>query len=127
MPGGASNYGRDGTMRFDDNGARAKNYEPNSYDGPAQTSAPYDFGLPMSGTAGPSARVLHREDDDFVQAGALYRVMSEDARTRLIETLAGGLSQVSRTDVIERSIAHFHNADAEYGKRLAEAVAARRR
>jgi catalase len=36
----AKNYGRDGAMRFDDNGGRAKNYEPNSYDGPVQSNEP---------------------------------------------------------------------------------------
>ena len=39
-PAGATNYGRDGGMRFDGNGGRSKNYEPNSFDGPAQTDEP---------------------------------------------------------------------------------------
>ena len=34
------NYGRDGAMRFNDNGKRAKNYEPNCFDGPVQTDPP---------------------------------------------------------------------------------------
>jgi catalase len=36
------NYGRDGRMRFDDNGGRGKNYEPNSFDGPRQSGQPYE-------------------------------------------------------------------------------------
>lgn len=40
--------------------------------------------------------------------------------------LAGGLSQVSRDDVIEKNLAHFHAADPEYGKRVEEAVHALR-
>jgi catalase len=120
------NYGRDGAMRFDDNGGRAKNYEPNSYDGPAETGEPYDLGYDVSGSVGPRGLVKHAEDDDFVQAGALYRVMKEDARQRLIDNIAGGLAQVSRRDVVERSIGHFAKADAEYGRRLTEAVARRR-
>ena len=32
-----ANYGRDGAMRFNENGKRAKNYEPNSFDGPVET------------------------------------------------------------------------------------------
>jgi catalase len=126
VEGGAQNYGRDGAMRFDDNGGRTKNHEPNSYDGPAQTGAAYDLGYDVSGAVGPHGLVKHREDDDFVQAGALYRVMREDARKRLIDNIAGGLAQVSLQDVVARSIEHFRKADAEYGKRLAEAVAKRR-
>ncbi len=64
----------------------------------------------------------HAEDDDFVQAGALYRVMSEDERERLVDNIAGSLAQVTREDIITRSIAHFRNADPEYGARIATAV-----
>ena len=126
VDGGARNYGRDGAMRFDANGARAKNYEPNSFGEPVQTSEAYEHGLALSGTTGPSPRAVHVEDDDFSQAGALYRVMPEEARKRLVENIAGSLSQVSRKDVIERSVAHFRKADPEYGQRVADAVARRR-
>ena len=61
-----------------------------------------------------------------MHAGMLYRVMSEPERARLIENLAGSLAQVSRPEVIERSITHFRNADSEYGNRLAAAVGRRR-
>jgi len=124
---GASNYGRDGTMRFDDNGGRAKNYEPNSYDGPAETGAAYDLGYDVSGSVGPRGLVKHRDDDDFLQAGMLYRVMKPEERERLLANIAGSLAQVSRPDVIERSIEHFRKADVDYGRRLAEAVASLRR
>ena len=60
---------------------------------------------------------------DFVQAGALYLVMDADARTRLVDNLAGSLSQVSRTDVIARSISHFEKANAELGARLTARIA----
>jgi len=127
VPGGARNYGRDGAMRFDGNGGRSRNYEPNSHDGPAESGEPYDLGYAVSGAAGPSPHERHVEDDDFVQAGALYRVMAKDARERLVANIAGSLSQVTREDVIERSIAHFRKADPEYGQRVADAVAALRR
>ncbi len=126
VEGGARNYGRDGAMRFDTNGGRAKNYEPNSYDGPAETGQRYDVAYDVSGAIGPAPHVRHAEDDDFVQAGALYRVMKEDGRKRLVENIAASLAQVSRPDVIERSIEHFRKADAEYGRRVADAVARRR-
>jgi catalase len=124
--GGARNYGRDGLMALGTNGGRSRNYEPNSHEGPAQTGERYDLGYPVTGSVAPFAPVRHRDDDDFVQAGALYRLISEDARQRLIDNLAGSLAQVSRPDVIERSIESFRKADPDYGQRLATAVAARR-
>ena len=122
VEGGALNYGRDGAMRFDANGGRAKNYEPNSYHGPAQTGIDEGSGYDVSGSIGRHGLIRHRDDDDFVQAGALYRLMPEDAKVRLIANIAGSLSQVSREDVIERAISNFAKADGEFGKRLRDAV-----
>jgi catalase len=126
VAGGARNHGRDGAMRFDDNGGRGKNYEPNSYGGPAPSRERHDHALALAGHTGPQAHPHHAEDDDFVQAGALYRVMRPDERERLVQNLAGSLAQVSRTDVIDRSISYFARADEELGARLLGAVAARR-
>lgn len=126
VAGGARNYGRDGAMRFDDNGGRSKNYEPQSHGGPAQTGEPYDLGYDVSGSVGPRGLVPHRDDDDYAQAGALYRVMKEDERARLVQNLAGSLAQVRRADVIDRAIGHFRRADEELGQRLRDAVTRKR-
>ncbi|MFF5857339.1 catalase [Streptomyces sp. NPDC012751] len=126
VPGGARNYGRDGLMAVNGQGRDAKNYEPNSYDGPVETGRPLSAPLPVSGHTGNHEAPLHTKDDDFFQAGELYRLMPEDAKSRLIANIAGGLSQVSRNDVIEKNLAHFHAADPEYGKRVEEAVRALR-
>jgi len=127
VAGGATNYGRDGAMRFDGNGARGKNYEPNSFDGPRQTGEPLYVGLASQGSSGSYAPIRHADDDDFVQAGMLYRVMSEDERERLIANIAGSLAQVTRLDIVERSVAHFRAADPDYGARVEAAVKDRRR
>ncbi|MCA9706043.1 MAG: catalase [Myxococcales bacterium] len=123
VAGGARNYGRDGAMRFDDNGGRSKNYGPNGYDGPVPTGQPHALGYAVEGAVGPGGLVPHAEDDDFGQAGALYRLMQEDERARLVGNIAAGLAQVSRPEVIERSIEHFGRADEDFGRRLTEAVA----
>jgi len=52
--------------------------------------------------------------------------MSPEERSRLVANIAGGLAQVSRDDVVERNLAHFHAADPEYGRRVEEAVHALR-
>ena len=118
----AANYGRDGFMRGDGNGGMAKNYEPDSFNGPAETGEPLYAPLAADGPSG-AYEWDSREGDDFVQAGGLYRVMDEAARARLVANIAGSLSQVSKDDIVERSVAHFRAADAEYGERVATAVA----
>jgi len=122
----AGNHGRDGAMRFDANGGRAKNYEPNSFGGPFQTGEPLYAGL-EGGRSGAYAPDRHPEDDDFSQAGALYRLMSAEEKTRLVNNIAGSLAQVQNEEIVARSIGHFRNADPEYGARLEAAVKERRK
>jgi catalase len=127
VAGGAQNYGRDGAMRIARNGGRKVNYEPNSFDGPRETREPLYAGIAGEGVSGSYAPVRHAEDDDFVQAGMLYRVMKKDERQRLVANIAGGLARVSCADIALRSLAHFHAADPEYGARVEAAVKALRK
>jgi catalase len=127
VKGGARNYGRDGAMRFDGNGGRGPNYEPNSFNGPAQTNEAPGVGYEASGRTGTYVHGKHAEDNDFVQAGALYRLMTAPEKQRLVENISGSLAQVSSEDIIIRAISHFRAADEEYGSRIATAVQALRR
>lgn len=121
----ARTYGRDGVM-YDGRHGGAKNYEPNSFGGPAETGRASWQPLAVSGTTEDHPAPAHAEDDDFVQAGNLYRLMSEDEKQRLIDNLAGGLAAVSRDDIAQRAIENFRKADPDYGKRLEAAVQALR-
>jgi catalase len=122
----ANNYGRDGYTRFDGNAGRAKNYEPNSFGGPGQTDDALYARLELHGSTGSYAWEAHKDDDDFVQAGDLYRLMKEDEKMRLVENIAGSLARVSREDIIERCIGHFASADEDLGARLRKAIKALR-
>jgi len=121
-----NNYSRDGLMRIDDNHGREKNYEPNSFGGPQQTGQPLWAPIEVAGLTGNHPPVHHRDDNDFVQAGDLYRIMTEGEKERLIANIAGSLSKVSREDIIERSVGNFRRADPQYGDQVAKAVAKRR-
>ena len=122
VEGGARNDGRDGFMKFDNPNGRIKNYEPNSFDGPVQTNEEIYEGLGVSETSGHYPQVP-REVDDFRQAGDLYRLQPKDAQQRLVDNIIGSLGQVSRDDIIERSLGHFRKADGEFGLRLTEGIA----
>ena len=66
----------------------------------------------------------NRDDDNFSQAGDLYRIMNEDQKCQLVSNIADGLSQ-ARQDVQEAMFAQYDQADEDYGKRVRQAVAAR--
>ncbi len=112
-----NNYHRNGIMRVDDNGGSGPNYEPNTFGGPAPVSAQRyrDHALEVSGFA---RRTGYREEDDFVQAGQLYRRMSAEEQARLIDNLVDSLTHVKR-EIQQRQIQHFLKADPEYGARVA--------
>ncbi|OEV11311.1 catalase [Streptomyces sp. Amel2xB2] len=122
----ANTHGRDGVMYDGRHGGR-KNYEPNSFDADTkQTDRPLWEPVAVSGVTGDHVTPSHAEDDDFVQAGNLYRLMPEDAKQRLIDTAAGFIAKVSRDDIAQRAIENFRKADEDYGKRLEAAVQALR-
>ncbi|MBL8117241.1 MAG: catalase [Anaerolineae bacterium] len=112
-------YQRDGFMRHDGNYGGAPNYEPNSFSGPAQNPAYSEPPFPVDGDG---ARYSHREgNDDYTQAGDLFRLMPDDAKARLIENIVGAMQGVP-TSIQERQIAHFYKADPAYGAGIAQGL-----
>ena len=114
-----NNYQRDGQMRSDNNGGRSVYYEPNSFGGPTEAPVAKTTAFPVSGAA---ESVAYDYNDHYTQAGDLYRLMSEEERSRLIETVVGAMKPVERDDIKLRQIQHFYKADAEYGERVAEGL-----
>ncbi|MYS79649.1 catalase [Embleya scabrispora] len=117
----AHNHGRDGHMATNP-GGRAKNYEPNSFGGPYESGVPLWASTPVAGVTGTHEAPAHAQDDDYVQAGDLYRLMAADEQARLVANISGFLAQVSRDDIIDRVVGHFRAADRDYGDRIAAAV-----
>ena len=112
-------YHRDGAMRFDANGGATVNYEPNSFGGPKEDPRYQDVPYAIHGDA---ARYNHREgNDDYGQAGDLYRLMSPAAKTNLIQNIVGSMKTVPER-IQKLQISHFSKADAEYGRRVAEGL-----
>ncbi|MCM3666322.1 catalase KatA [Mesobacillus subterraneus] len=114
-----NSYQRDGQMRFDGNGGKAVNYEPNSFGGPTEVTEHKQASFPVSGVA---ENVGYDHHDHYTQAGDLYRLMSEEERARLVANIVGAMKPVERDDIKLRQIAHFYKADPEYGTRIAQGL-----
>jgi catalase len=115
-------YHRDGQARFDGNGGGAVNYEPNSFGGPVQDAGAREPPLRLHGDA--DRHAPHDDaggNDDYGQAGDLYRLMSEDQKAQLVANLVTPLKTVSR-EIQLRQLAHFYGADTDYGHRVAVAL-----
>jgi catalase len=113
-------YQRDGFMRFDSNGGGGPNYYPNSFGGPGPDPAAAEPPFDVSGKAA-RQRYAH-PNDDFVQAGDLYRkVMTDQDRDHLIGNIVAHLGNAQRRIQL-RQTAVFYKADPEYGTRVAEGL-----
>jgi len=115
----ANTYHRDGSMRFDSNGGGSVNYEPNSFGGPVEDPKFKEPPLKISGDAD---RYNHRDgNDDYTQAGQLYRLMSGDEQEHLHKAMAGAMQGVPE-EIIERQLGHLEKADRAYAKGVREAL-----
>ncbi|MBY0090662.1 catalase [Priestia megaterium] len=114
-----NNYQRDGQMRFDDNGGRSIYYEPNSFGGPTESQENKQAVYPVLGVAD---SVAYDHNDHYTQAGDLYRLLSEDERTRLVANIVEAMKPVEKEEIKLRQIQHFYKADPEYGTRVADGL-----
>jgi len=112
-------YHRDGAMRFDGNEGGKVNYEPNSFGGPVEDPRFKEPPLKISGDAD---RYDHREgNDDYSQAGDLFRLMSPAQRELLMDNIAAAMRGVP-AEIVRRQVEHFRKADPAYGEGVAKRV-----
>ena len=72
-----------------------------------------------------AAQTLHSEDDDFGQAGTLYReVYDAEAKERFHEVLAGQYAALTVDAIKERFLGYWTQVDAGLGAILREKVGA---
>ncbi|WP_017316322.1 catalase [Mastigocladopsis repens] len=112
---------RDGFMALGNNGGSAPNYEPHSAEGtPKQNPAYAEPPIHLGDVA--VDRYDHRQgNDDYTQAGDLYRLLTPDQQQRLVENIVASLRQ-ARKDIQMRQLCHFFQADISYGRRVAEGL-----
>jgi catalase len=114
-------YHKDGAMRFfrNDTGRSDAYYEPNSFDGPREDPR---FAEPPLALHGAADRYDHRTDqDDFTQAGALFRMFDAGQRQRLFDNLAAAMQGVPEA-IVRRQLAHFARCDPAYAAGVAAAL-----
>ncbi|MBK0422750.1 catalase [Leucobacter sp. CSA2] len=123
----ARNYQHEGPMRFSFNGPDHRTYHPNSYGAAGGPEADPAIGIEANweadGELVRAAATLHPEDDDFGQAGTLYReVFDDDQRARFLETLTGQGRAITIDGIRDRFFEYWTNVDADLGAALRERV-----
>jgi catalase len=115
-----TNYQRDGAMSSGPTAGGHPNYYPNSFGGPAPDPNAAEPLLIISGVVGRQPYV--HPNDDFVQAGDLYRkAMTDQDQNNLVGNIVAHLSGAQKRLQL-RQAAIFLKAYEEYGRRVAEGL-----
>lgn len=112
-------------MRFAYPPASQPVYAPNSFGGPHAdpARAAESHGWQSDGELIRAAATLHRDDNDFVQPGALVRnVLDEAARDRLVNNIIGHVGGVTIDDIRNRALQYWSNVDPALGARVAHGL-----
>jgi catalase len=113
-------YTKDGPMTHRHTGDRPI-YAPNSYGGPKAdpAKAPVSWWVEAA-EIGQYAYEQHRDDDDFVQAGTLYRdILGPTDREHLVTNILAHAGAGVSDAVQARVIAYWTSVDAGLGARIA--------
>ncbi|WEK61323.1 MAG: catalase [Candidatus Microbacterium colombiense] len=117
------NYMHEGQMQYHFSSAQQRVYTPNSYGaagGPvADPAAGVEASWESDGELMRAAATLHADDDDFGQAGTLYRDVFDDVqRARFLDTLTGQGRGITIDVIRERFFQYWTNVDAALGEAL---------
>lgn len=114
------NYQRDGPQTIDNQGG-APNYFPNSFSGPTEDPRGEIRSEHVSGDV---KKYNSADDDNFSQVTTFWeKVLDEVERERLVSNIANHMKD-AKEFIQKRAIANFAAASPEYGKRIAEKIAA---
>jgi catalase len=81
-----------------------------------------NFKEPPLKISGDADRYDHREgNDDYTQAGDLFRLLPVAEKQRLFDNIAAAMQGVPQF-IMERQIQHFAKADPAYGEGVAKAL-----
>jgi len=128
MPRGVEvrNHQHEGPMRYHFNPAETPVYGSNSVSPvTADAARAGEVNWEADGELIRAAQTLRADDDDFGQAGTLYReVFTDEEKARFHDVLVGQYEALTVEDVKQRFLQYWTNVDAGLGQTLRSRVAA---
>ncbi len=113
-----NNNNQEGAMNIAERDSNV-NYEPSIKEPKPATEKARAVQTPLMGTVMQKAI---KKQQNFKQAGDLYRSYSAVEKTDLIRNLAADLGQVQDAETKNIMLSYFYKADADYGTRLTAAT-----
>jgi catalase len=98
------------------------NYQPSSSKPEITDNKKFKYSETIfpAGTTTTQAKI--DKENNFKQAGELYRSFSKKDQNNLIKNLGDALNSVKDKKTVAKMISYFYQSDAEYGKRLASYI-----
>ena len=93
------------------------NYEPNGFGGPVEDPAYAEPPLKISGDA--DRYNSHENNDDYTQAGNLFRLFSPEEQGRLMDNIASTMQTVPE-ETQRVIVEYFRKCDSHYGDGIAQ-------
>ncbi|MFG2072037.1 catalase [Nonomuraea maritima] len=118
-----NSYNFDGPMAY--RNPEGLGYAPNSYGGPVADPALYEAeNYHVTGEIVRSAYAKHAQDDDYVQARALWEnVLSDTDRAHLVDNIVGHASAPEVTaEMKQRVVTYWTNIHKDLGHRVSQAL-----
>jgi catalase len=114
-------YNSDGYMAIRKQSGEV-NYQPSTNLPKVKEDTKFKYSKSVFAAGITTAQATIDKENNFAQAGDLYRSFSKKDQDNLIKNLSGALNAVKNKVIIHKMLAHFYQADKEYGTRLIKAT-----
>ncbi|WP_413998314.1 catalase [Flavobacterium sp. W1B] len=114
-------YNQDGYMSLREQKGDV-NYQPSTNVPEVVDNAKFKYSKSVFSAGTTTTQHVIDKENNFKQAGDLYHSFSKKDKENLIKNLGGALNSVNNKVITKKMIAHFYQADVEYGTRLLKAT-----
>lgn len=114
-------YNQDGYMSIREQQGDV-NYQPSTNSPAVVDNAKFKYSKSVFSAGTTTSQAKIDKENNFKQAGDLYKSFSKQDQDNLIKNLSGALNGVKNKVIVQKMIAHFYQANNEYGSRLMKAT-----
>lgn len=114
-------YNQDGYMSIREQQGDV-NYQPSTNSPAVVDNAKFKYSKSVFSAGITTTQAKIDKENNFKQAGDLYKSFSKQDQDNLIKNLSGALNGVKNKVIVQKMIAHFYQANNEYGSRLMKAT-----
>lgn len=114
-------YNQDGYMSIREQKGDV-NYQPSTNLPEVKEDTKFKYSKTVFEAGTTTTQATIDKENNFKQAGDLYQSFSKKDQDNLIKNLSGALNSVKNKVIVKKMIAHFYQANQEYGNRLLKAT-----